>query len=315
MSTAVATPAKKKPTPAGFTIDPDKIYDFELSRTFDQAKPTERGTNNKVGEPYPRVVTYPNFGIAIDSVTGDARNWRYIEGQSSIWEDEQTTFDSYEKRDMEAILGREDNVLAVYDGHMLVPGIHKLKLQAMFLQNYFEGNKNPYNKNVSPEYRFKLLNPEEQIFSSLVDIRKRFEVMNAAMEADDETIFAMCVVLGINTDDRSKGGMNNIKLQFLKKAEFDPKNPKGLEFFSETLSNPVTRIRYVFTEGFKKGIISVNQQPGKLTWEASNTAITDLLTKNTPVEELANRVVVDKDTVVIECMKRINDDLTNAGLV
>ncbi len=308
MPAAVAP--KKKPTPSGLKIDPDKIYEFELCNTFTMARPTEKGTNNPIGEPYPRVVVYPNYGIAIDPVSGNARNWRYIEGQPSIWEDEQTTFDNYEKRDLEAILGREENVLALYDGRMLVPGINELRLRAMFLQNYFEGNTSPYNKTVSPEYRYRLLNPEEQIMASLLDAKKRFEVTKAAMEATDSEMFAVCSIYGINTEDRSQTGMNNIRLQFLKKAEYDPKNPKGLEFFIDTLSNPVTQVRYIFTEGFRLGILSTAQLAGKLTWAKSGTEITELSGKGTPVDDMTYRVTVLNDEKAIEVMKKINDEIS-----
>jgi len=288
-------------------IDDTKIYEYELCTRYEATRVKDKKTDTPLGSGWPPHFSYPNHGTAINPKTKKPENWRYIEGQSSLWVSEQPELGDLDKKEINTLLGEDTNQLNFKDGRMLVRGdaAGVLRREALEISDYFEGNPTPYQKKPAI-HQFRLNNPDAAISNSILQLEKEFKTMEQAMNCTVEEMLAVASLYNIDIADVSETGLNRIKKQFLDKAKYDPKNPQGIDFFIEAINNPETKVKYVFAQGLIKGIISVDQQPGQLTWAAPNTAIMEISRK--PVEELT-RMVLSKDKKVVEIMLEISKQL------
>lgn len=296
----------KKGTPK---IEDDKVYEFELCTRYEASRPIDKTSGAPLGMGYPPIFGFPNRGIAYNEKTKKFENWRFIQGQPSIFISEQTELGEYEKREIDEMLAQEENSIDFLDGKLLVNGQNgKLKLQALFALDYFEGNE---NKRKAPPavWMFRLNNPDLIIANMNDNDDMQYEAMKQAREKTDITgMLAASLLLGINIDDQSPAGMARIKNAFLNKAKYDPRNPKGLETFLEILNNPTTKMKFIFSQALATGVISKDQQPGKLTWQKLNTEITDLDSRRNVIDELTARAI-DKEQVVVELLSQLEVQL------
>lgn len=308
-TTTVAELKTKLPTKKSgkIEIDDTKIYEYELCTRYEATRVKDKKTDTPLGSGWPPHFSYPNHGTAINPKTKKPENWRYIEGQSSLWVSEQPELADLDKKEINTLLGEDSNQLNFKDGRMLVRGdaAGVLRREALEISDYFEGNPNPYQKKPSI-HMFRLNNPDAAVSNSILQMEKEFKTMEQAMNCSVEEMLAVSSLYNIDITDVSETGLNRIKKQFLDKAKYDPKNPKGMDFFIEAINNPETKVKYVFTQGLLKGIISVDQQPGQLTWAAPNTAIMEIGRK--PVEQLTQAVMA-KDKKVVEIMLEISKQL------
>jgi len=288
---------------------PEKTYEFELIQTVDQGKPVDRDNGKPLDAPYPRIFTRPNSGIAIDEATGVARAWRYIVGQPSIWVEDQVSLEKVDKKVIDAMLGAEENQIEFIRGKCLVRGIEKLKYHALCIHDAYEAKKRQY-KPVPRIYR--LTNPDKEVQRALGIEDLEFKALKLAHECTEEEMLQSAYTMGINVDDITPSGINIIKSQFRSKAKYDPKNPKALEslqFFITVMENPMTKIKYIFHQGLKQGIISVSQQEGKLTWAAPNTAIMDMDAKKNVVDILTG-MVLERNELAMTVYETIRNEVS-----
>lgn len=310
---ATETVADIKPFRASkkkISIDEEKVYEFELVTRYESSRPRDKKTDTPLGSGWPPSFSYPNHGTAYNENTKKFENWRFIEGQPSIFVSEQPELESYEKDQIFEMLGQAENQLEFSDGRMMVRGdaAGQLRLQALFAQDYFEGNEKPRRKNLPKQHIFRLNNPDAILEKSLTEKDLAFRTMQQARNCTVTEMLAVSLIMGIDVTDTTISGLNRIKNAFLAKAEYDPKNPKGLEFFMQVINNPGTKTKYIFAQGFAKGIISSEQIPGKLTWAKPTTAIMDLKGTLMPVDELV-ALVIDRDDVATQVMKEIEAQL------
>lgn len=285
--------------------DEHKTYEFELCTSYASVRPVDRKTDKPIGSPYPPYFSFPNHGIAISD--GKARNWRYIEGQPSIWVDEQPQLENYEKNDIHQLLGQDENQLAFINGKMIVVGVQKLRLDALYALDYFEGNQTPY-KQINKQYMFRLNNPDAAVSTTLDAIELEYQAMQLAHEATIEQMLAAAFTMGIDINDQSEKGLRKIKMEFLTKAKYDHKNPKGIKFFMDIMSTPATRIKYIFSQGLTEGLISGTQQQGKLTWAKPNTVIFPIEGRLSLTDELT-AMVLERNEKAIKIMNTIDEQL------
>jgi hypothetical protein len=119
---------------------------------------------------------------------------------------------------------------------------------------------------------------------SLMD--KKFLAEKLARECTTDQIIENAFVMGIDVSDLSDAGIKKIRYEFIKKSQYDPQNPGGLDWFTSIVNNPSTHVRYVFALAIAEGLLSYSQQHNKLTWAASNTPIMDILSNGDVVEQL-----------------------------
>lgn len=310
MQGTVAEIKPYRPKKGAAVIDEDKVYEFELVTRYEASRPRDKKTDTPLGMGWPPLKSYPNHGTGYNAKTKNHENWRYIEGQSSIFISEQPELEEYEKRDIYELLGQDQNQLDFKDGKMMVRGdaAGQLRLQALFVQDYYVGNENKRIKTRPQMDLFMLKNPDEIVEKDNTIRDTAFKTMEQARNCTITEMLAVSFIMGINIDDISDAGLNKIKNSFLAKADYDPRNPKGLEFFMSVINNPTTKIKFIFSQGFQHGIISADQQKGKLTWAKPNTVIMDLPERATPTDELT-RLVMERKKLAIEVMEEIEKQL------
>lgn len=292
----------------------DKIYEFELVTSTTAGKPVDKATGKQLEPPYPPRRGWPNEGIAFDEDYKDpetgklsprARAWRLIEGQPSIWVDEQDGLAGMDKDQINELLGQPENSIWFINGKLNVRGIEKLKLKALMVQDYFEGKKRQYRVR---NRAYRLNNPDAIVVNQMSKIEAEYAAMKKAMDCTTEEMIECAYVMGIDIQDQSEQGINAIKLQFLQKAKYDEKNPKQLDWFIGIVSNPATHVTYVFGEGIAKGIISGTQQYGKLTWAHANTPIMDINSAGNIPDQLVAKYL-DDDPKVFKLLAEIEKQL------
>lgn len=308
LTVAELKPGTIKKKSGNIEIDENKVYEYELCVRHESTRPLDKKSGEPLGKGYPPHFSFPNHGTAINPKTKKPENWRYIEGQSSIWVSDQTEFVDLDRKEINTLLGEDVNQLNFKNGVLTVRGDAAgiLRRTALEVSDYFEGKETPYQQK-SPLYKFRLNNPDAIVTDGILQKEKVHKTMSQALDCSVAEMLAVSSLLGIDINDTSDNGLNRIKNAFLDKATYDPRNPKALDFFISVINDPTTKVKYVFSQGFEKGIISVNQQPGKLTWAAPNTPIMDLAVRK-PVEELTGMVIA-KDKKVIEIMLEVSKQL------
>lgn len=310
-----ATVAELKPyrTKKGIlVVEEGKMYEFELCTKREEGRPVDKQSGLPIGTGFQPSFSVPNRGSAWKKETGKFENWRYIEGQPSCWVSEQPELDEYEPKEIDRLLGNPENDLEFRDGHMLVPGgeTGKLRLQAMYLSDYFVDNEKPRNKKAAM-YLFKLNNPDAIVEESndLEDLA--FATMTQARRCTTTEMLAVSALMGINIEDTTLAGLNRIKNAFLGKAKYDPRNPKAkeaLEQFSAIINNPDTKRKYLVNQALLLGVLSTIQQPGKLTWAKLDAPILDLVGRLKTADELTARAT-DKERAVLDLFAELETQI------
>lgn len=303
--------AKKRVDPPS---DLDKMWHFQLCVELPENWfPVDKKTGKLNKAPFPRHYVVPNEGIAWDadfiddngSPSPRARKWRYIEGQSSIWVDEQAGLEMFDDKQIQQMLGQSENQIKFEYGQLHVPGIKKLKLAALQVQDSFEGKERQYQ----PILRaYRLLNPEKQLEKEMTLMDKQYAAEKLARELDTDQIIECAFVMGIDTTDLSNAGISRIRYEFLKKSKYDAANPEGIDWFMGIVKNPLTHVRYAFSTAMAEGLLSESQQPNKLTWAAANSAIMDVNSAGDVVDQLVHKWT-DGDELTVKLLQEVENQL------
>jgi len=310
-----------RPKKGELVVDENKLYEFELNipeEIRNAAKAVDKATGLPIGTGYRASTSFPNQGIAWNpkakNKQGDWEKWRFIYGQPSCFVSEQPELKDYEKEDLDKLMGDATggNDIEFKDGKLLVRGDAngQLKMQAMFLSDYFIDNQKPRVKKPAIEC-FKLNNPDVIVEqgNDLDDLA--FRTMTQARNCSVTEMLAVSALMGINIDDTSPAGLNRIKYAFLSKAKYDPTNKKAkeaLDQFIAIINNPTTKMKYLINQGLMQGILSTIQIPGKLTWASMETPILDLAGRLSTADELSARAV-DKEKVVLELLAELETQI------
>lgn len=268
----------------------EKMWNFQLCNSFPpEWKPVDKKTGKPLSPPYPKYRTIPNAGNAYDENYLDdkgkpsprVREWRYIEGQPSIWADEQPGLDNYDVKQVQEMLGRDENQLTFYFGQLNVRGIQQLRMDALRCQDGYEGKKVQYQQ--KPRV-YRLENPDNIVREEMTLLEKEWQAEKLARECTVDQMLECCFIMGMDISDQSDSSLRRLKLEFLKKAKYDSKNPDSIEWFTGIVNNPLTHIKYVVGQALVENLISTTQQPGRLTWAMANTPIFDIDAGRNPTD-------------------------------
>ena len=278
--------------------DLDKIYDFELIRTYEIYKPevviiTGRNSEKSVGKSdtlYPPTFAIPNSGLAWDEEENRQRAWRFINTEESIWIDEQRDLTSEEEA---SLLSNTDNQLEFKKGKLMVRGIEKSKLAALMIQDMYEGKKKQL-KQIPPVYR--LLNPEAILKNTQDTLDLAWEAESAARSCSVKEMFEFASVLGISLEQSEAG----TRKDFILAAKSNP------AYFVKHFVNPKNKYQYAFSEAVKNGLISVNKDSAKLVWSESKAEITSIAPNADVAQQLAERAV-NKESDILALFEQLSN--------
>lgn len=197
------------------------------------------------GRYYPISYRLPSVDEIFDEETGTNRKIKYVIGEQSIFEDEQTS--------KNPVIGD----IVFNNGQLIVP------FQKPVLRKFLEAsNYNQSNENRIPSMRrvFETLDFEKEAKEDLESLETEFQAIEMAMNVDPQEMVALCRVLGINTD-RS---MYEIKHDFMRFVKHNP-----FEFI-ESLSDPRIERKQVIMEALDNKIIVQNNVKRTVDWGGKN---------------------------------------------
>ena len=278
--------------------DLDKIFDFELIRTYEIYKPevviiTGRNSEKSVGKSdtlYPPTFAIPNSGLAWDEENNRQRAWRFINTEESIWIDEQRDLTKEEEA---SLLSNTDNQLEFKKGKLMVRGIEKSKLAALMVQDMYEGKKKQL-KQIPPVYR--LLNPEAILKNTQDILDLAWEAESAARSCSVKEMNEFASVLGISLEQSEAG----TRKDFILAAKSNP------AYFVKHFVNPKNKYQYAFSEAVKNGLISVNKDSAKLVWSESKAEITSIAPNADVAQQLAERAV-NKESDILALFEQLSN--------
>lgn len=229
--------------------DPKKRYQFQLAQIVEKAKPRDRETGEMVDNPYPPIFISTNEGEAIHPKTGLIETWRYLFGYSSIWVKDQVN-PKPGKRQLE----NPKNFIEFKNGSMFVMGTNTALMDAMMIQDQYEGVVNPINQ-VPPVYKLVDLAKDRKVMMDKADLA--YEAEKTAREASFEEMLPVAQHFGIDVDHPEED-KERIRSEFIFKAKQDP------IAFSKQFVNPKVKFKYNIVQGLRANIISSNIVPGKM---------------------------------------------------
>lgn len=272
------------------SYDLDKVYEFELIKSYDLYKPevvliTGKNSEKSVGKSdtaYPPTIAIPNIGLAFCETTKKQRAWRFINTENSIWIDEQRDLS---KEEESALLALPENQLEFIDGILRVRGVEKNKIDALMIQDLFEGKKIKL-KQTPPLYK---LIDQDAILKSAQDILdQEWEAQKLARECSNDDMYEFAHVLGINLNQSDEG----IRKDFIVRAKLNP------SYFLKHFVNPKNKYVYAFSQALKDNILRVNKDSNRLLWAESGQYITDVNGLGDVADELSKRAIANDEVVL-----------------
>lgn len=258
----VDVPKKKKPEP--------KEYVFQLVGTF--------YTNSQFSK-YPENFLLKNTDVIYDEETGMERNIRYLDGVSTIFEDEQEHLSDGKKSQ------RPD--IRFVKGFLRVPSNKPTLLKFLMNSNMFDKKT---NRMQGSKVVYTMLDFEAQEEAEVKKTERKMDAMKLAMEAPDDVFIPHAKYLGIKfingygveRSDRA------IKVDYLTYAE---KNP---EVFIKTYNNPLVKVQYLVSKAMSVGMIDLSTMKGQAVWGDTKKFIAQIPDNAKPLEFLSEFSLTEK---------------------
>lgn len=230
----IEAPVKKKSEP--------KEYVFQLSGKF--------YTNSQFSQ-YPENFLLKNTDIVYDEESKTERNIRYLEGVSTIYEEEQDHLSDTKKTQ------RPDIRFA--KGFLRVPANKPTLIKFLTSSNMFDKKSNRMS---GTRAIYTMLDFEEQEEKEVAKTETKMEAMKMAMEAPIEVFIPHSKYLGIKFVngygvERSERA---IRVDYITYAE---KNP---EIFIKTYNNPLVKVQYLVSKAMQVGMIDQSSIKGQAVW-------------------------------------------------
>lgn len=254
METATKKPGNPNLKKLGTLEEDSKRYiSFILTQTHEKSKPKDSKTGEIAQSLYPPIFFIPNAGTAIHPKRGGRERWRYLASYPSIWvNDQETTENKPTRQDIDS----EKNHIVFNQGYLRVRGDEYAKIEALKIQDIFEGCENPIN-DVPKSYT--LVDPVKEINGIRKSADEAYEAETAARSATLEEMLPLAMMYGIdvsNADERE----GQIRTQFILRAKTNPSS------FNKEFVNPKTKIKYDVAKAIKENYLSASEVPGQLIY-------------------------------------------------
>jgi hypothetical protein len=248
-----------------------EFYVFQLTQKFYVTSPGKL--------PYPENWLVKNADIIYDEETGTERNIRYLEGVSTIWEDEQEHLSEQKKR------SRPD--IRFVNGYLRVPANKPSLLEFLMKSNMNESNK---NRMAGTKSLYKLLDFQAEEDKNLEKAETRMQAMKIAMEAPLDMMIPHAKYLGIKftNSQNVERGDKAIRFDYLDIAD------KKSDMFIKTYNNPLVKIQYIVQKAMNSGLVDTSSVKGQAIWGDSKSFIAQIPDGKSPVEFLSEFCLTEK---------------------
>ena len=248
-----------------------EFYVFQLTQKFYVTSPGKL--------PYPENWLVKNADIIYDEETGTERNIRYLEGVSTIWEDEQEHLSEQKKR------SRPD--IRFVNGYLRVPANKPSLLEFLMKSNMNESNK---NRMAGTKSLYKLLDFQAEEDKNLEKAETRMQAMKIAMEAPLDMMIPHAKYLGIRftNNQNVERGDKAIRFDYLDVADKKP------DMFIKTYNNPLVKIQYIVQKAAASGLVDTSSVKGQAIWGDSKSFIAQIPDGKAPIEFLSEFCLTEK---------------------
>jgi hypothetical protein len=248
-----------------------EFYVFQLTQKFYVTSPGKL--------PYPENWLVKNADIIYDEETGTERNIRYLEGVSTIWEDEQEHLSEQKKR------SRPD--IRFVNGYLRVPANKPSLLEFLMKSNMNESNK---NRMAGTKSLYKLLDFQAEEDKNLEKAETRMQAMKIAMEAPLDMMIPHAKYLGIKftNNQNVERGDKAIRFDYLDVADKKP------DMFIKTYNNPLVKIQYIVQKATASGLVDTSSVKGQAIWGDSKSFIAQIPDGKAPIEFLSEFCLTEK---------------------
>lgn len=250
-----------------------KPYRFQLIEDFSKAKPRDKDTGEMIHNPYPPIYFVENEGVAIDE-KGNQRRWRYLHGYPTIWVDEQIN-----PKPEKAQLMNAKNTIMFVQGFLSVNPSDKALMQALKVQDVFEGNKNKVNPR--PDI-YRLIDEEKEFDNAMLAVDAAYEAEKAVREAKASELLPLAMVFGLNNEN----GLDDeprLRKQLILKAKQAP------QAVLTNLVDPRNTVKYLVTQGLQSGYLVA--ESGTLKFAETGVIIKTIDTEKDVAEQVAKLFV------------------------
>lgn len=267
-------PKKKQP----------KEYVFQLVGKFYVNSP------NKL--PYPESFMVKNTDIIYDEETQTERNIRYLEGVSTIFEDEQEHLSDTKKRQ------RPD--IRFVNGFLKVPTNKPSLIDFLLKSNMYDKKKNRMNGSI-PVYT--LLDFEAQEEKEVENTERRMDAMKMAMDAPEEIMVPHAKYLGIKFINQHgiERALRAVRVDYL---NFADKNPDA---FIKSYNNPLVKVHYIVSNAAKIGMIDVGSIKGQAVWGDTKKFIAQIPDGKDAISFLSEFSLTEKGKEFFSQLKSISE--------
>lgn len=249
-----------------------KEYIFQLIEKF------YTSTSNYPRPPYPETYLIKNTDVIYDEESGTERNIRYLEGVSTVYEDEQEHLSDSKKRQ------RPD--IKFINGILRVQSNRTSLLKFLLLSNMNDGNSNTIH---GTRKIYKVIDFDAQEQTAINNAEIRMDAMKMAMEASVETMIPHAQYLGVrfkNTYGEDRGD-KAIRVDYL---DFADKNPDA---FLKSYNNPLVKIEYAIRKAIALDLINLHSVKGQAIWGDTKKFIAQIPDRKDPNKHLADFALSD----------------------
>jgi hypothetical protein len=273
-----ATPIKKQAKKPDF-------YVFQLVRTVYQNSPDKL--------PYPENWLVKNRDIIYDEETNTERNIRYLEGVSTIYEDEQDHLSEQKQN------ARPD--IRFVNGYLRVPTNKPSLLQFLMKSNMNASNK---HRMAGTQPLYKMLDFQAEEEKNMEKAEIRMDAMRIAMDAPLDMMIPHAKYLGIAFVNRQnvERGEKAIRFDYLNIAD---KNP---DMFIKTYNNPLVKIQYIVQKAMNAGLVDTSTIKGQAIWGDSKSFIVQIPDGKQPLQFLAEFCLTAQGKEFYSQIKHIIND-------
>jgi len=263
-----------------------KEYIFQLVDKFYTT------TSNFPRPPYPETYFVRNTDVIFDEETQTERNIRYLEGVSTIFEDEQEHLSDFKKRQRPEI--------KFISGVLVVPSNRTSLVKFLLSSNMNEGNK---NKIPGTRVVYRLLDFQAQEEQAINKAETRMNAMKLAMEAPIENMIPHAQYLGVRFKNQygEDRGDKAIRVDYL---DFADKNP---DLFIKTYNNPLVKVEYLIRKAMSVNLIDVETSKGQAIWGDTKKFIAQIPDRVDSVKYLSEFCLTEKGKDFYSQLKSIAD--------
>ena len=280
-------------------VESPEVQDIKIEQPVAKKKQPKEYVFQLVGKyyvnspyrlPYPENYMVKNTDVIFDEESGTERNIRYLEGVSTIYEDEQDHLSESKQRQ------RPD--IRFTNGFLKVPSNKPSLIEFLLKSNMYDKKKNRMSGSIAV---YTLLDFEAQEEKEVENSERRMDAMKMAMDAPEEIMIPHAKYLGIKFINQHgvERAIRAVRVDYL---NFADKNP---EAFIKSYNNPLVKVNYIVSNASKLGLIDTSSNKGQALWADTKKFIAQIPDGKDPITFLSEFSLTEKGKEFFTQLKAI----------